>query len=337
LAIVSKPNKKKRPEKEVIGRRRFGKSICFLCGRQMRDPNYTDEHVFPKWLQNRFQLWNQNIILLNGTTIRYRQLKVPCCQSCNNDHLSGIENRMVAAIEKGPHAVRSMPEIDIYLWIGKIFFGILYKEYLLTHDRGKPRSKLIISRKFLGNFDLQHVYLQAARVPIKFQGRPGSVFVFELQVHRDYKYQFNYWDSLHMVATCRIGNVGIMAVFEDGGIIKDSLEPVFSEYYSIALHPLQFDELAARLLYSVIRLQRTAKSITIESPSGEVISITRSPGFSLKPWFRPWVIEDYARVLGYMLKLPLELVFHPPDELYTLLKNEKGAFNKMDVNDGNWP
>jgi hypothetical protein len=322
-------------EKEVIRERRFGPSICFLCGRQMRGTNHTDEHIFPKWLQKRFRLWNQKLILINGTKIRYRQLKAPCCQPCNNDHLSDIENRMLTALENGSSAVRKLPEIDIYLWIGKIYFGILYKEYLLTHDRSKPKRKSIIPRELLSELDLHHVYLQAARVPIEFQGRPGSVFVFELQVHKDLKYQFNYWDSLYRIATCRIGNVGIMAVFADGGIIKDLMEPVFDEYYSKALHPLQFDELTARLIYSVWRMQRTAASMTIES-SDKVVSITRVPGFSLKPWFGPWVNEDYAKVLGCMLRLPLELVFRPPDELYTLLRNEQGDFCKMDVNDGNW-
>lgn len=81
----------------------------------MRSSSHTDEHIFPKWLQNRFQLWNQNLILINRTNIRYRQLKVPCCRFCNNDHLSGIENRIVAALEKGPSAVRELPELDIYL------------------------------------------------------------------------------------------------------------------------------------------------------------------------------------------------------------------------------
>jgi hypothetical protein len=243
---------------------------------------------------------------------------------------------MFRAIENGPSAVRELSEIDIYLWIGKIYLSILFKEYLLTHDRSKPRGKSIIPRELLNQFDLQLVYLQAARVPIEFQGRPGSVFVFELQVHKNIRYQFNYWDSIDQIAICRIGNVGIMAIFGDGGVVKDLMEPVFSEYYTKTLHPAQFDELSARLIYSVMRMQRTAKSITIES-NDKVVSITRMPGFSLKPWFGPWMVEDYAKVLGFILKLPLELVYRPPDEIFTLLRNKKGDFLEMDVNDGNWP
>jgi len=35
------------------------------------------EHVFAKWLQQDFNLWNQRMFLRNGTSIRYRQLTIP--------------------------------------------------------------------------------------------------------------------------------------------------------------------------------------------------------------------------------------------------------------------
>jgi hypothetical protein len=89
--------------------------------------------------------------------------------------------------------------------------------------------------------------------------------VFDLQLHQTKQYQFNYWDSLDMIATCRIGRVGIMAAFTDGGIMQQAMEPMFSMYYPKALHPLQFDELTARFVYNVKRMQRTVSSLTIES------------------------------------------------------------------------
>jgi len=33
--------------------------VCFLCGASGQD--VTLEHVFPKWLQRRFDLWTQRI------------------------------------------------------------------------------------------------------------------------------------------------------------------------------------------------------------------------------------------------------------------------------------
>ena len=53
----------------------FDHHHCFLCGKDSAD---SLEHVFPAWLQRRFQLWDQQLNLLNGTPIPYRNLTVPC-------------------------------------------------------------------------------------------------------------------------------------------------------------------------------------------------------------------------------------------------------------------
>jgi hypothetical protein len=46
---------------------------CFVCGGKAT----TVEHVIPSWLQRRFNLWNQHLVLPNGSAIPYRQLRVP--------------------------------------------------------------------------------------------------------------------------------------------------------------------------------------------------------------------------------------------------------------------
>ena len=39
---------------------------CFLCGVELTDAIRTDEHVFPKWMQRDFDLWNEELNLLNA-------------------------------------------------------------------------------------------------------------------------------------------------------------------------------------------------------------------------------------------------------------------------------
>ncbi len=73
------------------GTQELNDDCCFLCGALM-DGSKSAEHVFPKWLQNRYDLWNQKIELLNGSLMPYRQLTIPCCEKCNNEHLSSLEN-----------------------------------------------------------------------------------------------------------------------------------------------------------------------------------------------------------------------------------------------------
>src|SRR5262249_19009712 len=67
-------------------------SRCFLCGVHLTKENRTDEHVFPQWMLRDFKLYDSEIELLNGTFIRYRALKIPCCSECNNYWLSQIES-----------------------------------------------------------------------------------------------------------------------------------------------------------------------------------------------------------------------------------------------------
>lgn len=50
----------------------FDYERCFLCGRDFSTITRTDEHIFPKWLQHRFDLWNESLHLLNGSLITYR-------------------------------------------------------------------------------------------------------------------------------------------------------------------------------------------------------------------------------------------------------------------------
>jgi len=50
---------------------------CFLCGIRLGEKN-TEEHIFPKWLQHKFELWDQKLILTNKSKIPYRNLTIPC-------------------------------------------------------------------------------------------------------------------------------------------------------------------------------------------------------------------------------------------------------------------
>jgi hypothetical protein len=52
---------------------------CFLCGCAVDHDTRTREHVFPKWLLNRHDIWNARMTLLNGSLIPYSQLTVTCC------------------------------------------------------------------------------------------------------------------------------------------------------------------------------------------------------------------------------------------------------------------
>ena len=74
----------------------FTNDRCFLCGELLTDVNRSKEHVYPKWLQNKFNLWNASLILLNNTPIRYKDLTIPCCKRCNGIMSNKIEKSVLA-------------------------------------------------------------------------------------------------------------------------------------------------------------------------------------------------------------------------------------------------
>jgi len=96
----SKPKRKPKPNSAILfapdKQPQFGREFCFLCGVVLDPERDTDEHVIPRWIQERYELWTERLTLLNHTTLNhttipYRQLTIPCCVTCNNHHLGKIE------------------------------------------------------------------------------------------------------------------------------------------------------------------------------------------------------------------------------------------------------
>jgi len=138
---------------------------CFLCG---SGESITQEHVFPKWLQHRDGLFDRELTLLNGAQIKYRQLTIPCCRDCNGIYLGKIEKQISQAVTSGFHGCTGLPDLVVYQWAGKIFFGILRKELTLLADRKDTAAGPIVSEKLVESFSSLHLFLQSIRHPILF-------------------------------------------------------------------------------------------------------------------------------------------------------------------------
>jgi len=126
-----------------------------------------------------YDLWNLRLTLLNRTTIPYRQLTIPCCATCNNVHLGRIEAEVQAACDEGRKAVLQLPPVTLFLWAGKIFYGLLYREHLLSWSRREADKGPIVPAELLERYRLHHQFLQAARIPFEFSPLPASIFVYD--------------------------------------------------------------------------------------------------------------------------------------------------------------
>jgi hypothetical protein len=310
----------------AVENRRFGRSICFLCGKRLSVKTRTDEHIFPKWLQYRFSLWNRQLTLLNGTNIPYRRLTIPCCRECNTIHLSAIEDKVSTATLKGPKAVAALDALTLFLWLSKIFYGLLYKEFFLVSNRKSGRRTPIVGKRALKAFALHHLFLQAARVPFRFEPAiPASIFIFRVTPPRDMGLRWDFRDCFRlMTVACRVGNVGILAALQDGGAQRDSKSVFWRRYQKFDLHPLHFTELSAAFFYSVSLVNRVPGFLTFESNDAVVVAQNPLQGFSLKPIFDDWNQERFARLLSQMIGLPFERIFIPPTGVASWLHDARG-------------
>jgi hypothetical protein len=312
---------------------------CFLCARSILSGDYTNEHVIPAWAQRRYDLQNQRLILLNDTSIRYCQMTVPCCHECNTHHLKSVEDSIAQTADEGVHAVRALSHKALFLWLGKILYGILYKELSVLLDRSDPASHTIVSSEFLNQYHMHRFLLQQARERVRLRDfQPGSIFVWPAQPLPDRRFEWDLLDNVDtMFIACRVGRVAMFGLLADGGAAQGTFEDEFADIKDLPLHPIQFRELAGTLSYASSITTRMPKYVVFEGSPHCTIQLPLA-GWSMKPLFNEWDPRVHAKFVEHYTGVPYDQLFGPPDRVGTWLRAPPdGRPNFMDVRDHRWP
>src|ERR1017187_652774 len=306
------------------------RSQCFLCARNLTSLEATDEHVIPQWAQRRYDLWNQRLVLANGTDIPYRQLTVPCCGECNKYRLKPIEDSLSQTVEAGRDAVLALGPKVLFIWLGKRFYGVLYKELMLLSDRTDQNKPTIISEEFIRGYRMHRFFLQQARDLVELRNfNPGSLFVFDAQPLTQPRMEWDFTDNIEtLFLGVRVGKVALLASMADGGA-QQYVEDIYRDFYSLALHPIQIRELCARISYRSTLATRTPKYISIASATPQETYQMPLGGFSSKPLFEEWQQGEYAQFLSHYTGLPLEDIYKPPDTVISWLRDDDWRPRKM--------
>jgi hypothetical protein len=308
-----------------IERLRLGDNNCFLCGNTLEDEIHP-EHIFPQWLQKQFDLQNRTLTLLNGTQIPYKNLKIPCCQLCNNEHLSKLEIKIKNAVSKGYENFAKLDPQIIYQWAAKIFFGILYKELSLDFDRKNKDKGKIVNADILKSFSNLHGLLQSIRQPFRFpNGYPFSVLICNL--HSYPSESFDYQDYLNLMTTSfRLGEIGIIIAFQDLSLNQNTYGQYASELNGRKIHPVQFDELFAKVSYQCSRISNRpsftwAMSQDTSLPIDFIITSQN--------YLTEWDSKDYSYFLEKSFKTWDIKVTR--DEIPTTMTDESGSLLLIDT------
>ncbi|OGU63928.1 MAG: hypothetical protein A2499_08895 [Stygiobacter sp. RIFOXYC12_FULL_38_8] len=263
------------------------RDTCFICGRKAE----TVEHVIPKWLQHRYNLWDEHLLLPNKTSIPYRNVLVPSCAKCNNEVYGSLENRVSSGIAT---------ESDIWKWANKIHYALGYKDRFLAWDRANPNYKIgdIISSN--DPIERDRHFLHCVSGDFHTDPDPfGSVFKFEFAKFSEFA--FAHIIHSQSISVC-LGNIGYVIFVTDGQALKRDVgltqyynsfpKPVKREdmlfFHANCIEMLARHELGQDIMMSNNFLVRVGKTVVhhVEPPNKERFrSICRSLGLQ-------WVDSD---------------------------------------------
>ena len=191
----------------VLAERVADTRTCFACGASAE----TVEHVIPSWLQHRFKLWDELMVLPNGTTIPYRQLTVPACNRCNTSCFAPLEARI-----ESDRASAS----DIWKWANKIHYGLMWKDRFLAWDRRRQGATIADAFVAIDPLQRSRRFLECVWGDFSVDPDPfGSVFVFRFEGREEFR--FGHFPSSGSIGVC-LGPVGYVVFTEDGQGVKRS-------------------------------------------------------------------------------------------------------------------
>ena len=194
------------------------KENCFVCG----GPATTVEHLFPKWLQRKFNLWDQEITIPNQTTVRYRQLLVPACEKCNNETFGKLEEKIKS---------NKADCKEIWRWANKLHFGLRLKDTFLDVDRKNPGEKVSDYYEMNDILEQSRHYLHCVSGDFTCNPDPfGSVFKFEFEKEEPFNF-------IHILQSSSIyiclGKVAYIVFVTDGQLLRKDNIGIQENYNSI--------------------------------------------------------------------------------------------------------
>ncbi|OOE41781.1 hypothetical protein BZG00_02100 [Salinivibrio kushneri] len=250
--------------------------VCFLCTKRLDANNQNDEHVIPKWLLKRFDLYNETVNLPNGSKFKYNQYVIPCCIECNSLLSSVLETPLSRVFSDDFEQFTSLLNDDIclkiYIWLALIFTKthIMDQSLRMHLDRRIEYSSIADGVGY--NWESFHHVYCLSRIPYTQASLDefciGSFFVIPVD-SRDTVQQYDYMDiSFANTSGIIINGIGIIAVFGDAGAVINQLNKTVIEKLIGPVTSIQFRELVANFACCHLHLKNSPIYSTLTDVSG---------------------------------------------------------------------
>ena len=302
---------------------------CFLCGADLTKTKKTDEHIIPQWVLHMFNLWDKKITLLNTVRFAYNRSVIPCCESCNNNHLSKLEKKIKQGVEGGyAHFKAQVTNLEIYQWCQLIFYKLLYKESFFRTILREPASHNIVTE---GNFNamvLNHFFLRSIDKQLNFENFfPGSIFICRVKTSPTQELNFDYIDDVpSQCFAIRLNDIGIVVILADSGLQQKAYDHLYQDILSHELAPIQFRNFFIKCVYIQHLFSDPFSYIVKEiTDDGATIFQAVKADFSGNV-YGDWVDENYLQLLASAFNVQ-------PDDM-RISNGNAGSF--FYDNNGNW-
>lgn len=326
---------------------------CSLCGRAFSRFPSDEEHIFPQWMQRKHDLWNRRLHIPNFIGKRYSTVKIRVCRRCNGSTFGDLEKRFAPVFDQPDvfEAVSSLGDDEIAVWLGKIFWLLIRKSHSVVdfRTRDEPEPDRIIPNAILpGTFFLGMIerayatrkgmvscYMGDPPFPEFCYGEPYSLYRYRIDT-RDGRFEaFDFRDNPAALGVAfRSGNFGAICIF-DGGIHRRFRRPHYDFLAGEALHPLQFAEVAARMIYDQTVLDEGAGKVTYywNRALNSVVAQCHSPRH-----FNPYLQVNYdperlAAFVGSHTFIDPAQIMRPDGITISCLHDPNGHFQRFPVTD----
>jgi len=275
----------------------FNPQECFLTGEKTAS---TKEQisVFPKWLINRYSLNSKTFSMLGGNIVKYEDLTLPCFANIIENTLNPLEQEIEKAFSAGHEEVKKVPKLRLFQWMAKLVYGILYNDIVFAiKQQSKKEQKFTLSPLLTTKFKNLHLMLQSLVVPMEFKGtNPWTIRLVKIKYSKDV---FNYKDETNNLNfSLGMNDFGIVACLQDNGQNGMYHQELTEKIADKTLHPIQFEELCGRFIYSNYLLN-TSSEYDIE-PTEQKVYVEAIPldSNNQNSLFRTWDDKMYGQVLA---------------------------------------
>ena len=270
---------------------------CFLSGDTFNSP-VVQTNVLPAWLLAVANFsGNEQIKLLDETIRSYNTLKVPVNEEVLTHFIAPLEDKIAEAFDKGYAGVSQLDEMDLFKWIGKFLYSLIYIEMHAAVGQQQLSSDGVnMSQGLMHKFGNLQTMIQSIYLNVEFEDfTPWSFVIVPLE---EQHVPFSFRDEINTLTfSLKLKNFGIIACLQDNGTNKRYHQEILDQIGTNPVTEQQFEELCARFFYSAYLFNRLPEYTVMPVEGSIYIDAMPLRGTGNKPLFDVWQHKIYAQVL----------------------------------------